>query len=209
MITYSEALLVRAEAWHNSALNEKRQGPGLAELAALYADITGEPAGSCRQCQFSDYSATVRAYVIQATNLLYPTIMAANTEYTLAPGFENETFVDAGYSKAVSAENLTDKDAKYFIGRGLGHAFYHNGRPVNAAQVAKLASAAESAPADGGEAQAEGRKVATGTTETTVAPAKAAKAGKRVRASRAAAEVASAPQIDGKELGADTAGPTA
>lgn len=121
-VTYSQVLLDRATAYVAQPLSARRYEQGLAEVTALYSEITGQPASTCRQCQYSNYLAVVQAYIRQATRELHPETMAEST-YTIAPGFENETFVHEGYAIAVTAENLTDEAAEFFIDKGFKHAF--------------------------------------------------------------------------------------
>jgi len=121
-VAYTQALLDRASAYVGQPLSARRYDEGLTELTSLYTAVTGQAVGKCRQCQYSDYLAAVQAYIRQATRELHPETMA-DSNYTLAPGFENETFVHEAYGKAVTAENLTDADAKFFIGKGFKDAF--------------------------------------------------------------------------------------
>jgi hypothetical protein len=127
-VAYTEELLARASAWASLPLEERRRPAGLAELAALYGDITSAPVSSCRQCQYSDYSAVVQAYVRQASRLFHPETMP-DSNYTLAPGYENETFVHESFSQAVTADNLTDEAAEFFIKAGFEHAFVKKAQP--------------------------------------------------------------------------------
>jgi hypothetical protein len=120
-IAYTAELLSRAQAWLSLPLTDKRYEAGLQELTELYRLITGEPASSCRQCQYSDWAATVVAYVREASTFLFPETMS-ESKYTVANGYEHEQFVHEDYNKVVTAENLTDADAKFFIGKGFGHA---------------------------------------------------------------------------------------
>jgi polyhydroxyalkanoate synthesis regulator phasin len=117
---YNQQLLDRAQAYVGQPLTARRYEQGLAELSAIYGDITGEAVGSCRQCQVSDFMAVVTAYIREATRFLHPEIME-NSKYTFAPGFQNEVIADSRYGKVVKAENLTDKDAEKLIPLGYGH----------------------------------------------------------------------------------------
>lgn len=121
-LAYTQLLYERAQAYQDRPLGQKRSPDGLAELAALWAAITGEQAGSCRQCQYSDFNAVVVAYLRASTRLLHPELMS-DSAYQLVPGFENETFVDDTYGRVVTADSLTDEDAEYFIKAGYKHAF--------------------------------------------------------------------------------------
>lgn len=129
-VDYSnQETLSRVQAYLALPLNEKRQPAGLAELAAVYSLASGQPTGSCRQCQYRDYVAVLVAYERQSLRLLHPETMAASA-YTLAPGFENEQFVHESFEQVVTADNLTDKGAEFFIKNGFAHAFLKNGKPV-------------------------------------------------------------------------------
>ena len=114
--------LRRVQAWLARPLIEKRQPAGLEELAAVYSLASGQPTSNCRQCHYSDYVAVIKAYERHSLRLLHPQTMPPST-YTLAPGFENETFVHESYSEAVTADNLTDSAAEFFIQNGYKHAF--------------------------------------------------------------------------------------
>ncbi len=121
-INYTQELLDRAKAYTEQPLNSRRYADGLAEVSALYSAITGEAVGTCKQCQYSDYLAVVTNYIRVATRFLHPETMP-DSKYTIAPGLENETFVHEGYNSAVTAENLTDQAAEFFISKGFKHAF--------------------------------------------------------------------------------------
>jgi hypothetical protein len=121
-ITINQALLDRATAYVAQPLAARRYEAGLAEVTALYSAITGQPAATCRQCQYSTYLAVVQAYIRQATRELHPDTMP-ESKYSIAPGLENETFVHEGLSEAVTAENLTDKTAEFLMKHGFEHAF--------------------------------------------------------------------------------------
>jgi hypothetical protein len=121
-VTYSQALLDRATAYLDQPLTARRYAEGLAEISHLVSDITGEASGSCRQCQYLDYVAIVKNYQRAATRFLHPELMV-DSKYTIAPGLENETFVHEGYGSTVTAENLTDEAAEFFIRKGFSHAF--------------------------------------------------------------------------------------
>ena len=129
-VIYTEELLSRANTWLSTPLNQRRSPEGLRALAALYTDLTGESAGSCRQCQFSDFNSAVGSYSREAQRFLHPETVA-NSTYTLASPFQNEQLVHEKYGKVVSAENLTDKDAEFFIENGYKHAFLKNGKPLS------------------------------------------------------------------------------
>jgi hypothetical protein len=121
--------LRRVQAWLAMPLMKKRHPDGLAELAAVYALASGQPTSHCRQCHYSDYVAVIKAYERHSLRLLHPQTMPPST-YTLAPGFENETFVHESYSEAVTADTLTDAAAEFFIQNGYQHAFLKAGKPL-------------------------------------------------------------------------------
>ncbi|MGI4884280.1 MAG: hypothetical protein ACRYFR_04905 [Janthinobacterium lividum] len=137
-MAFSEALVARAQAWADQPLNDKRRPAGLAELAALWSAITGQPAGTCRQCQFSDFNATVGAYLRESFRYLHPELMA-DAKFLLAAAFATQSLVHESYNKAVTADNLTDEDAAFFITHGYAHAFTKaNGKPLSEADIAKI-----------------------------------------------------------------------
>lgn len=123
-VVYTAELVARAEAFLALATNDKRQPTGLEELAAIWAAMQGRPASSCRQCQFSDYQRDVAAYVREFSRLQNPNTVA--TSYSLAPAYASETFVHEDYNKVVTADNLTDEDAEFFIKAGRADAFVKN-----------------------------------------------------------------------------------
>jgi hypothetical protein len=120
MVAYTQQLLDRAQAYVEKPLSARRYDEGLGEISQLYADITGEPVGKCRQCQYLDYLAVVTAYIREATRFLHPELMS-KSKFTFAPGFQNEAIADGRYSKVVTAENLTDEDAEALLKLGYGH----------------------------------------------------------------------------------------
>lgn len=120
-VVYTPELLARAQAWVSLPLNDKRYAPGMKELWALYAEITQTQPGDCRQCMYSDYAAVVVAYTREASHFLFPETMP-ESKYTLANGYENEQFVHEDYATTITAENLTDEAAQFFISKGFGHA---------------------------------------------------------------------------------------
>ena len=117
---YTQVLLDRAQAHATRPLTDRRYAEGLSEIAQLYADITGEPVGKCRQCQYKDFLAVVTAYIREATRFLHPELMA-DSNYTFAPGFAGEVIADGRYTKTVTADNLTDQDAEALLKLGYGH----------------------------------------------------------------------------------------
>lgn len=124
---YTQQLLDRATAYVGQPLTARRgTQAGLAELTALYSDITGETAGTCRQCQVSDFMAVVTAYIREATRFLHPELMP-DSKYTFAPAFANEQIADGRYSKVVTAENLTDEDAEKLLKMGYAHVIVKKG----------------------------------------------------------------------------------
>jgi hypothetical protein len=118
---YNQELLDRATAYVGQPMDYRRR-EGLAEISALYSAITGGVVGTCRQCQYSDYLAVVTTYIRLATNFLHPELMS-ETKYAIVAPLAGETFTHDSYSKAVTAENLTDTDAEFFIKHGYKDAF--------------------------------------------------------------------------------------
>lgn len=123
---YTAELLAQATAYVARPLSERRQPAGLAELADLYAAITGQSGSSCRQCQYSDFFSSLQSYIREATRFLHPELMT-ESKYTFAPGFQSETLVHESYTKKVTADNLTDEDAKFFLKNGYGHVIVEKG----------------------------------------------------------------------------------
>lgn len=119
---YTQDLLDRASAYVTRSLGAKRSPEGLAALASLYADVTGEPVGSCRQCQYSDFVHSLTSYIREATRFLHPETMAETTYQIIGPA-AGETFVHPSWNKAVTSDNLTDKDAEFFIKHGYADTF--------------------------------------------------------------------------------------
>ncbi|MGI4736126.1 MAG: hypothetical protein ACRYG7_13195 [Janthinobacterium lividum] len=149
---YTQQLLDRAQAYTEQPLTARRSPEGLTELASIYSAITGQPVGSCRQCQYSDFLAAVANYTRSATRFLHPELMS-ESKYAIAPGLENETFVHESYNKVVTAENLEDKDVEFFKSKGLGKSFVLKSK--------KDADAAAAAPATDGSTATEGGADAT------------------------------------------------
>ena len=124
---YTQPLLDRAQAYVEQPLTARRgTEAGLSELTALYSAITGEAAGTCRQCQVSDFMAVVTAYIREATRFLHPETVQ-DSKYTFVPAFANEQIVDGRYDKVVTAENLTDQDAEKLLKMGYGHVIVKKG----------------------------------------------------------------------------------
>lgn len=138
-LTYTQALLDRATAYVARSLASRRYAEGLAEISSLYSAITGS-AVACRQCQYSDFMSVVQAYIREATRFLHPETMS-DSSYTFAPAFAAEIIADGRYGKSVTAENLTDDDAKALIPLGYSHVI--------------IAKPGKEAPAEGGETQAQ------------------------------------------------------
>ncbi|GGG34226.1 hypothetical protein [Hymenobacter glacieicola] len=119
---YNEELLSRVQTWLGYSYSKRHTRENTAELHALYAAITGGSAEGCTNCNYDGYVGLLEAYERQSLRFLHPELMP-ESNYTLAPGFENETFVHESYSKAVTADTLTDEAAEFFISKGYGHAF--------------------------------------------------------------------------------------
>ncbi len=127
-LLYTQEVADRATAWVTQPLSQKRSPAGLTELAALWSAIHQQPSGSCRQCQYSDYSASVAAYLREFSRLQNPTTVASS--YSLAPGYQNETFVHEDRAEPTNASNLTDEAAEFYIKQGYGHAIVKNPAPT-------------------------------------------------------------------------------
>ena len=136
---YTQALLDKAQAYVEQPLAARRYAEGLADISALYAEITGEEIGTCRQCQYSNYLAVVTAYIREATRFLHPETVE-DSKYTFAAGYANEQIADGRYDKLVTAENLEDKDAEALIKMGYGHVIVKKGA------ADKVAAAGDSKP---------------------------------------------------------------
>ena len=119
---YTEALLARAEAYVALPITQRRYASGLAEISSLYSDITGQAVSSCQQCQYLDFLAVVRSYIRQATLHFHPELMA-DSNYTLAPGFQDAKFIHENRSEPMTAETLTNEGVEFFIKNGYDHAF--------------------------------------------------------------------------------------
>jgi len=139
------ALLSRVQAWLALPLTQRRSPEGLAQLAVLYSETSGSTAGSCRQCQYSDFNYALVAYERHSLRLLHPDLMA-KTQYTLAPGYENTQFVHDSYNGVITAENLTDKAAEFFISKGFSKSFLKNGQPIKEEASAEGTASANTAP---------------------------------------------------------------
>ncbi|MBX0290956.1 hypothetical protein K3G63_10930 [Hymenobacter sp. HSC-4F20] len=128
-VLYTEEVASRAQAWLAASYSKRRTNEYIAELHALYGLITGNSAAGCTSCNFQGYVDLLTAYVAHFQRLQHPELMAKSA-YSLAPGYENETFVHESYSEALKADNLTDKGAEFFIKNGFKHAFLKNGKPI-------------------------------------------------------------------------------
>ena len=159
---YTQQLLDRAQAYVGQPLAARRYAEGLAEVSALYAEITGEEISTCRQCQYSNYLAVVTAYIREATRFLYPELMS-DSKYTFAPAYANEQIADGRYDKVVTAENLEDKDAEALIKMGYGHVIVKKGAADKAAAAGD--SKPEASEAETKAKEAEGKAKADLKTE--------------------------------------------
>lgn len=148
--SYTQELLDRAQAYIEQPLAARRYDGGLTEISQLYADITGEPVGKCRQCQYLDYLAVVTAYIREATRSLHPETVK-HSKYTFAAGFQDEVIADGRYTKVVTNENLDDADAEALITLGYGHVI--------------VLKPGEEAAAEGDSEQGEGDETETQPTE--------------------------------------------
>lgn len=150
---YSQDLLDRAQAYASQPLNDRRYDQGLTEISELYAAITGEPVGKCRQCQYQDFLAVVTAYIREATRSLHPELMA-DSQYTFAPGFQAEVIADGRYNKTVTAENLNDQDAERLIKLGYGHVIVPKpGQEPATGETDSTQAAGEGEPAEKSQAE--------------------------------------------------------
>lgn len=130
-VAYTPELLSRVQTWLSYSASKRRTAGNLAELHQLYAAITGQSAAGCTNCNFSGYVGILEAYQRQSLRHLFPETVKSSS-YTLAPGLENETLVHESYSKTVTADNITDEDAEFFIKNGFPHAFLKNGKVITA-----------------------------------------------------------------------------
>ena len=128
-VVYTEETASRASAWLAGSDSKRRTRENTAELHSLYATITGHPAGSCTNCNFSGYVGILQAYVTHSNCLFNPELMLSPS-YSFAPGFENETFVLDSYSRVVGANDLTDADAEFMIKNNHAHMLLKNGKPI-------------------------------------------------------------------------------
>jgi hypothetical protein len=130
-VLYTQALADRATAWLARPLTNspegKRSAEGLLELATIWAAINQTGLPEClRQCQYSERAQAVRNYLTEfSRQLLFPDAMSdtPQSKYQIAPAFAGQSFVDEGLAAPVTAENLTDDAAEYFIKKGRSDAF--------------------------------------------------------------------------------------
>ena len=150
-LLYTQELADRAHAWIGRPLTAgpegKRSADGLLELASIWAAIHRQPLPECiRQCQYSERQASVAAYLREFSrfstfnsNTMSDT--APTSQYQIAPEFAGQSFVHDDFNGAVTAENLTDEAAEFFISKGRDDAFVKIGskeaKAANAEQVAK------------------------------------------------------------------------
>ncbi|UOQ53043.1 hypothetical protein [Hymenobacter cellulosivorans] len=137
-VNYTAELLGRVQTWLNHSATKRRTREQTQELHQLYEQITGQSAAGCTSCNFQGYVDLLQAHERQSIRFLFPETVEKSI-YTIAPGYENEQFVHESYNKAVTAENLTDKDAEFFISQGFPHAFLKNGKPLEAEAAAEAA----------------------------------------------------------------------
>ena len=141
-VRYSQHLADRAQAWLALPLNEKRQPAGLEELGNLWATMQGLPPVRCRQCQYAERSASVAAYLREFSHLPTFTSMSDTpaSTYQLAPAYAAQTLVHEDYNKAVTADNLTDEDAEFFIGKGYVSQFIKKAEAAIDATISNVES---------------------------------------------------------------------
>ncbi|MGI4819880.1 MAG: hypothetical protein ACRYFV_01605 [Janthinobacterium lividum] len=129
-LAYTQALLERATAYLarplTAAPEGKRSAEGLLELATIWAAIHRCPLPEClRQCAYSERHASVAAYVRDFSSHSSFTAMSETTQtkYQIAPAFAGQQFVHDDLAAPVTAENLTDETAEFFIKHGRKDAF--------------------------------------------------------------------------------------
>lgn len=142
-VHYSQALAERAQAYQDRPLSDKRSPEGLAELAAIWSAIQGQPAGSCRQCQYSDFTHALVSYLRDFSRLQYPDLMS-DSAYQLAPPFASETLVHEDYGRVVTADTLTDADVEFFTSKGRGDLFVK--KSASTATAADSSASTDSTP---------------------------------------------------------------
>lgn len=133
---YSAELAARAEAWLARPLEQKRSAEGLTELGSLWATLQGLPAVACRQCQYSERARAVAAYVREYHRFISSPDAMSDSQYTFAPQFAGETIADGRYNKTVTAENITDDDARALLKLGYDHVIVKKGKADAKAEVA-------------------------------------------------------------------------
>jgi pyruvate/2-oxoacid:ferredoxin oxidoreductase beta subunit len=120
---HTPELLARAEAYLALPVRERRlKRAALDELLSLYNAITGQRRTWCPSCEYADFFKVVADYIHQSHNPLSSATMATS-KYQIASGFENETFVHEKLSEPITAANLTDEAAEFFIKNGYDKQF--------------------------------------------------------------------------------------
>jgi hypothetical protein len=171
-VLYTQDLAERATAWLARPLTAspegKRSAEGLLELATIWAAINRTGLPEClRQCQYSERAQALRNYLVEfSRHPLFPDTMleTSQSKYQIAPDFAGQTFVDEGLSAPVTAENLTDEAAEYFIKKGRKDAFILRSSAPAEVAAGEAAAEGDENPRDyAGELEAE-QKAHTTTT---------------------------------------------
>jgi hypothetical protein len=165
-LAYTQALFERATVWLARPLTAgsegRRSADGLLELATIWAAIHKAPLPEClRQCQYSERHASVAAYVRDFPRLSLTSAMSETTEtqskYQIAPAFAGQQFVHEDLAAPVTAENLTDELAEFFIKKGRSDAFIKRGA-VEAEAEPEGKPAADTKASDALKAEKEAHK---------------------------------------------------
>ena len=146
-LLYSQVLADRAQTWLSQPLNDRRSPDGLLELASIWAAIHQLPLPEClRQCQYSERCASVAAYLREFSRLSSTSAMSdpPQSQSQFAPQFANETLVHEDLAGPVTAANLTDETAEFFIKQGRKDLFVKRG----------AAEAADATPGEPGNSPA-------------------------------------------------------
>jgi hypothetical protein len=157
-LLYTPELAARAAAWAAQPLNAKRSADGLTELGAIWSAIHRLPPVECRQCQYSERNASVAAYLRDFSRLSISSTMSDSqtaSKYQIAPAYARQTFVHDDLSAPVTAENLTDDLAEFFIKHGRKDAFIERGSQPAAEAGAPAGEKSEGAQVSQADLDAE------------------------------------------------------
>lgn len=97
----------------------------LTELSNIYYEITGQRV-VCKGCNYTAMKTVLRRY---STNTQLNSTTMANSKYQFTTAAAKTTIIlhYPGATKAVTAENLTDKDAEHILNnKALNEAYGHN-----------------------------------------------------------------------------------